>query len=77
VFNFYEINEDGEIRTRDRLVIKILISYQKINSIQKFKLLDKVPIYGLYYSLKILIKKYFSKNKMNHITEHTRNLELK
>jgi len=27
VFNFYQINRDGEIRTRDRLVIKALISY--------------------------------------------------
>jgi hypothetical protein len=25
VFNFYQINEDGEIQTRDRLVIKALI----------------------------------------------------
>jgi len=77
VFSFYEINKDGEIRTRDRLVIKILISCQKINSTQKLKLLDEILIYDLYYSLKVLIKKYFCKNKMNHITEDTRNLELK
>jgi len=70
VFNFYKINEDSEIRTRDRLVIKILISCQKINSTQKFKLLDEIPRYDLYYFLKFLIKKYFCKNKMNHITEH-------
>jgi len=30
VLNFYQINRDGEIRTRDRLVIKALIPYQKI-----------------------------------------------
>jgi len=29
VFNFYQINKDDKIRTRDRLIIKILISYQK------------------------------------------------
>jgi hypothetical protein len=28
VFNFYQINEDVEIRTRDRLVINALIPYQ-------------------------------------------------
>jgi len=29
VLNFYQINGDGEIRTRDYLVIKALISCQK------------------------------------------------
>jgi len=29
VFNFYQINRDGEIRTRDRLIIKALILYQR------------------------------------------------
>jgi len=38
--NFYQINRDSEIQTRDRLVIKILILYQKTNLIQKFKFLD-------------------------------------
>ena len=34
IFNFYQINKDDEIRTRDRLVIKILISCQKLISTQ-------------------------------------------
>ena len=46
---------DGEIRTRDHLVIKALISYQRTNSTKKLKLLGKVPIYDLYNSL-IFIK---------------------
>ena len=29
VLNFYQINKDGEIRTRDHLVIKALIPCQK------------------------------------------------
>jgi hypothetical protein len=29
VLNFYQINKDGEIRTRDRLVIKALIPCQE------------------------------------------------
>jgi hypothetical protein len=33
VLNFYQINEDCEIQTHDRLIIKILILYQKINLI--------------------------------------------
>jgi hypothetical protein len=28
-FNFYQINKDDEIRTRDRLIINALILYQK------------------------------------------------
>jgi len=32
--NFYQINGDDEIRTRDRLVIKALIPCQRIISIQ-------------------------------------------
>jgi len=51
VSNFYQINEDGEIQTRDRLVIKTLISCQKIISIQKLKPLDKILKYDLYYPL--------------------------
>jgi len=51
VFNFYQINGDGEIRIRDRLVIKALIPCQGTNSTQKFKLLVNVPRYDLYYSL--------------------------
>jgi hypothetical protein len=34
VINFYQINENGEIQTRDRLVIKALIPCQKIISTQ-------------------------------------------
>jgi len=51
VLNFYQINRDDEIRTRDRLVIKTLIQCQRTNSTQKFKLLDKISGYDLYYSL--------------------------
>jgi hypothetical protein len=29
VLNFYQINRDGEIQTRDRLAIKVLISCQR------------------------------------------------
>jgi len=34
VFNFYQINGDDEIRTRDRLVIKALIPCQRTISTQ-------------------------------------------
>jgi hypothetical protein len=57
VLNFYQINGDDEIRTRDRLVIKALISYQRTISTQKFKLLGKVLEYNLYYSLTLTLKK--------------------
>jgi hypothetical protein len=57
VLNFYQINGDDEIRTRDRLVIKALISYQRTISAQKFKLLGKVLEYNLYYSLTLTLKK--------------------
>jgi hypothetical protein len=50
VLNFYQINEDSEIRTCDCLVIKTLILYQKTISIQKLKLLNKISGYVLYYS---------------------------
>jgi len=50
MFNFYQINKDNdEIRTRNRLVIKALIPYKITNSIQKFKRLNKILIYDLYY----------------------------
>ena len=39
MFIFYQINEDNEIRTRDRFVIKVLIQCQKIMSTQNLKLL--------------------------------------
>jgi len=51
VLNFYQINKDGEIQTRDRLVIKALIPCQIINSTQKFKLLGEASRYDLYYFL--------------------------
>jgi hypothetical protein len=53
VLNFYQINGDGEIRTRDRLVIKALIPCQKTISIQWLKLLGEISGYDLYYSLTI------------------------
>jgi hypothetical protein len=40
VFNFYQINGDGEIQTRDRLIIKTLIPCQRTNLTQKLKFLD-------------------------------------
>jgi hypothetical protein len=49
VLNFYQIDEDGEIQTRDYLVIKALIPCQRIISTQKLKLLDEVLGYDLYY----------------------------
>jgi hypothetical protein len=51
MLNFYQINEDGEIRTRDHLVIKALIPCQRTISTKKLKLLGEVPGYDLYYSL--------------------------
>ena len=54
VLNFYQINRDGEIRTRDRLVIKALIPCQRTISTQKLKLLGEVLGYDLYYSLTIM-----------------------
>jgi hypothetical protein len=54
VLNFYQINKDDEIRTRDHLVIKALIPCQKIISTQKLKLLGEVPEYDLYYFLIII-----------------------
>ena len=51
VLNFYQINGDGEIRTRDRLVIKALIPCQRTISTQQLKLLGEISGYDLYYSL--------------------------
>ena len=59
---FYQINGDGEIQTRDRLVIKALIPRERTNSVQKLKLLGKVPKYYLNYSLtlyQVLSASYF------------------
>jgi hypothetical protein len=53
LLNFYQINRDGEIRTRDRLVIKTMIQYQKFNSTQNFKLLGKTP--NIIYSKSICL----------------------
>jgi len=51
MFNFYQINKDDEIQTRDRLVIKALIPCQRTISTKKLKLLGEVREYNLYYSL--------------------------
>jgi hypothetical protein len=54
MLNFYQINGNGEIRTRDRLIIKALISCQRTILTQKLKLLDKILRYNyLYYYLTI------------------------
>jgi hypothetical protein len=63
MLNFYKINRDGEIRTRDRLVIKGLILYQRTNSTQKLKLLGDISIYDLYF-LKYLINLSIKLNYM-------------
>jgi len=60
MLNFYQINMNGKIRTRDRLVIKALIPCQKINSTQKFKLLNKISRYNLYYFTSTRVKKITS-----------------
>ena len=49
MFNFYQINKNGKIWTRNRFVIKTLIPYQVTNSTQKFRLLDEISKYNLYY----------------------------
>ena len=49
MLNFYQINRDVEIQTRDRLVIKALIPCQRTNSTQLFKLLDEVLGYIYIY----------------------------
>ena len=51
VLNFNKINEDCEIRIRDRLVNQALIPCQRTNLTKKFKLLKKVSKYNLYYPL--------------------------
>jgi len=73
MLNFYEINEDDEIRTRDRLVIKTLIPCQITILTQKLKLLGEVLRYNLYYYLTTLgatirgCVKWKAKNKKNII----------
>jgi len=62
VLNFYQINRDDEIRTRDRLVIKTLIPYQRIISIQLLKLLVEISRYDLYYSLTVKYVFFFLLN---------------
>jgi len=53
----YQINRDGEIQTCDCLVIKVLIPYQIIISIQYLKLSSKNPKkYDLYYYLKFILQ---------------------
>ena len=56
IFNFYQINKDYEIQIYNRLIIKSLISCQRINSIKNIKMLGEVLIYNLYYSLTRLLK---------------------
>ena len=56
VFNFYQINRNDDIRTRDLLVIKVLISCQITNSTQKLKLLGEILGYDLYYFLTHYLK---------------------
>jgi hypothetical protein len=52
VLNFYQINRNSEIRTRDRLVNKAMIPCQRTISTQKLNLLDKISGYNLYYFLR-------------------------
>ena len=51
VFNFYQINRDGEIQTHNRLVIKALIPCQRTKLTKKLKLLGEILRYNLYYFL--------------------------
>jgi hypothetical protein len=57
MLNFYQINMNGKIRTRDRLVIKTLTPCQRINLTQKFKLLNEILRYNLYYFISTKVKK--------------------
>jgi hypothetical protein len=59
VFNFYQINENCEIQTRDYLMIKAMILYQKTISTQKFKLLGEFSGYDLYYYLTVSLLNYY------------------
>ena len=69
VLNFYQINGDGEIRTRDRLVIKALIPCQRTISTQKLKLLGEVLGYDLYYYLKLMWT-WWSRCHATHTQSH-------
>ena len=51
VLNFYQINRDGEIRTRDCLTINALIPCQRTIPTPWLKLLGEVLRYNLYYFL--------------------------
>jgi len=55
--------KNEEIWTCDRLVIKPVIPCQRIDSTQKFKLLDEVLRYDLYYSLISFLFSWFFKKK--------------
>jgi hypothetical protein len=55
--------KNKEIWTCDRLVIKPVIPCQRIDSTQKFKLLDEVLRYDLYYSLISFLFSWFFKKK--------------
>jgi hypothetical protein len=62
VLNFYQINRNDEIRTRNHLVIKTLISCQRIISTQQLKLLGGISGHDLYY--------FFNNFHVKHI-KHT------
>jgi hypothetical protein len=59
------MNINDEIRTRDRLIINILISCQNINLTKKLKLLNKILKYNLYYFLIIFTAHYLNSKPHN------------
>jgi hypothetical protein len=60
MLNFYQINKDDEIQTRDCMIIKILIPCHRTISTYKLKLLDEVLRYDLYYFLIYFLKRKLS-----------------
>lgn len=67
---------DGEIRTRDRLVIKALIPCQNTNSTWKLKFLSEVSKYNLYYFLTETTANSLRNELIDHLEDNLVNLNL-